>query len=147
MSVKDHLPLFCRIGIRNVDNFSIDRKYFINLVWLSIAAFIGAYLGEIVVITAGVWNSDWFRPVLVVGFTCLPYLLILSAAKMNKITLPIVCILVSISYFMAQYYYAYSWSSTASLVYLAFYFYGAPIALLWVLISWSFIYRRSSRDS
>ena len=121
--------------------------YFINLLWLTLAALIGAYLGEIIVIIAGVWQRDWVVPAVIVGTTGLVYLLILGAARMNNIVLAIVCTLVSISYFVAQCLYAYSESSTAAIVYIYFYFVGTPVALLWVIISWSYNFTRSSPDN
>lgn len=120
--------------------------YFINLLCLTLAGLFGAYLGEIIVIIAGVWQRDWLLPAEIVGTTSLVYLLILGAARMNRITLAIVCTLVSISYFVAQCLYAYSESSTAALVYIYFYFVGTPVALLWVVISRTYNFGRSNRD-
>ena len=122
-------------------------NYFINLLWLSLAALIGAYLGEIIVHYAGVWRADWVRPATIVAGTGLVYLVILGAARMNKITLAIVCVLVLISYFTAQWSYAYSERSTAALVYVLFYFVGTPVALLWVLISYAYNFTRPRLNS
>ncbi len=121
--------------------------YLINLIWLSVAALIGAYLGEIIIHIAGVEQFNWVRPAYIVGIIVPFNLLILGAARMNKITLAIVCAVVSISYFVPQCLYAYSEEPTVGFVYVYFYFVGTPVALLWVLISYAYNFTRPSLNN